>query len=210
MRISRPFEEVPNEQLKWTEAEAAAKAIDFLKRILGEENIPQPDYIYKKDQDDNKGLWRASWTRRIKDYKVLNDEISLNFSEKNELYWFNRRWDVSEDITIPPTRINQEEATKLAYKYGIKVMATNTQRFRSFLLGKVESVDKILLTPTPHFDAAGIMTYRHDSNNLRPAWMFIFNNVEDPSYEGDTVAVPESKLMLWVDAETGEYCGANF
>ena len=195
----------------WDTTTASMQAKYILEKLTGKAWDSKPDYTEtRKNSRGTRPQWSVEWVRRIRDFKVIGDSTKIIFDENGTVYYFRHDNSVDENIITSDALLPSEAAIELAKKYALRVFAANPERFRGYKLGKVESAEKTLFTPVKGYDAASLILYKHDPQHIRPTWMVFFDNTKDSDYTSDTLAVPESKLMIWVDAETGDYCGANF
>lgn len=195
----------------WNTTTASIQAQGILEKLTGKTWKSKPDYTEERKRDiDGSPEWTFEWVRRIQGFKVVGNSTQIALGENGSVYYFHHKNSVDENIIIPKVLIPEKAAIELAKKHALRVFAASSDRFRGYKLGKVMSADKVLFTPIKGYDAASIIQYKHDPQRIRATWGVLFNNTRDFDYTGDTLAVPESKLMIWIDAETGDYCGANF
>jgi hypothetical protein len=198
------------EKLDWSTEVASTAATELITKLTGERITVAPDYITQEEWLGARGVWSVEWTRRIGEFKVIADFTKIIFDESGAIFCYLKKTSLAEDMNSFRSLLSREEAETLALKFATHVIKDNPKRFRGYKIGTVISAEKALITPMLGWTEDSIMRHKHDPENVRPTWMVLWANVHDPDYKGATLAVPESKLMIWIDAETGAYCGANF
>ena len=214
--LKDPYEGKP----KMDKEQVVEKVEKYIRIIEGEQKYKTKliEVIFSK-QGNLRGNWILRWKRYHDKYMYYEDRIELDLNETYGIVTYANHC-ISDIPSTVEVKIFEEEAHEKAIEFANNLISSKKifsgagvsfkKWFRDFIIGSVISSE--LLIVNPNYLLTDKSTYMA-SNRIRKANLAWAVTVE-AKYIGKTGPKGETlgnkKILVWIDAATGEILGGDF